>query len=268
MRFVLSHPFRREREKDGARSVEGARTVPCSASLRMVAGGNPPLPRKPSRYTRTGQLRRRRQPISWKTRLILAFVATVAALLAWATIARSLAPTSNTSLTRFDAIIVLGTPADSDGNPQPNQLARVTEAVREYQRGVAPRLILTGGAAHNRFIEARVMARAAEADGIPASALYLEQQAMDTMQNACYADRIMKAHGWRSAEIVSAAEHLPRAAMIFNALPPDSAIEWSTHAAPPLRPVSPAYQSAVSAVEVLKTARYLVWARWADSCAP
>jgi len=226
------------------------------------------LPGKPRRYTRPSGLRRRRKPLSIGTRLILASVVSIAALLAWAAIARSLAPSSNTHLTRFDAIIVLGTPADSDGNPRPNQLARVTEAVREYQRGVAPRLILTGGAAHNRFIEARVMARTAEADGIPASAILLEPQAMDTIQNACFADRIMKAHGWRSAEIVATAEHLPRAAMIFNALPPDSAIQWSTHAAPPLRPVSAAYQSGVSAVEVIKTARYLVWARWADSCAP
>jgi len=226
------------------------------------------LPGKPRRYTRPSGLRRRRKPLSIGTRLILASVVSIAALLAWAAIARSLAPASNTHLTRFDAIIVLGTPADSDGNPRPNQLARVTEAVREYQRGVAPRLILTGGAAHNRFIEARVMARTAEADGIPASAILLEPQAMDTIQNACFADRIMKAHGWRSAEIVATAEHLPRAAMIFNALPPDSAIQWSTHAAPPLRPVSAAYQSGVSAVEVIKTARYLVWARWADSCAP
>ena len=226
------------------------------------------MPGKPRRYTRPSGLRRRRKPLSIGTRLILASVVSIAALLAWAAIARSLAPSSNTHLTRFDAIIVLGTPADSDGNPRPNQLARVTEAVREYQRGVAPRLILTGGAAHNRFIEARVMARTAEADGIPASAILLEPQAMDTIQNACFADRIMKAHGWRSAEIVATAEHLPRAAMIFNALPPDSAIQWSTHAAPPLRPVSAAYQSGVSAVEVIKTARYLVWARWADSCAP
>ena len=226
------------------------------------------MPGKPRRYTRPSGLRRRRKPLSIGTRLILASVVSIAALLAWAAIARSLAPSSNTHLIRFDAISVLGTPADSDGNPRPNQLARVTEAVREYQRGVAPRLILTGGAAHNRFIEARVMARTAEADGIPASAILLEPQAMDTIQNACFADRIMKAHGWRSAEIVATAEHLPRAAMIFNALPPDSAIQWSTHAAPPLRPVSAAYQSGVSAVEVIKTARYLVWARWADSCAP
>ena len=87
--------------------------------------------------------------------------------MAWAAVERHLAPTSNTSLTRFDAIIVLGTPADDDGNPTPYQLASVTEAVHEYSRGIAPRLILTGGAAHNRFVEARVMARTAEAQGIP-----------------------------------------------------------------------------------------------------
>ena len=62
---------------------------------------------------------------------------------------------------------MLGTPADSEGNPTPAQLARVTEAVHEYERGVAPRLIVTGGSTHGNFIEARVMARTAEARGRP-----------------------------------------------------------------------------------------------------
>ena len=194
----------------------------------------------------------------------MAAIALVFVLLGWAAIERSLAPTSNTSLTRFDAIIVLGTPADSDGNPTPDQLARATEAVHEYQRGVAPRLILTGGAAHNRFVEARVMARSAQAQGVPESAILLEPQAMDTIQNACYAARIMRDHGWRSAEVVSSASHLPRAGLIFNSLP----IEWSTHAAPPLSPGSAAYEDAITAVETLKTARYLFWARWTEHCEP
>jgi uncharacterized SAM-binding protein YcdF (DUF218 family) len=190
-------------------------------------------------------------------------------LLGWAAVARSLAPASNTSLTRFDAIIVLGYPADSDGNPKPTQLARVTEAVHEYQRGVAPRLILTGGAAHNRFIEAQVMARSAEAEGIPVSAVFLEPEAMDTIENACYASRIMKAHGWRSAEVVSSDYQLPRAGLIFNALAKDTPrLAWSSHAAPPLSPQSSAYQSALQGVELFKTARYLIWARWFDRCEP
>jgi uncharacterized SAM-binding protein YcdF (DUF218 family) len=208
--------------------------------------------------------RARRKSLGWKPHLALAALVAVLALLAWATVARRLAPTSNSLLTRFDAIIVLGTPADSDGNPKPELLARVTEAVQEYKRGVAPRLILTGGAAQNRFVEARVMARTAQAQGIPESAIFLEPQATDTMQNACYATRIMTAHGWRSAEIVSGAVRLPRAGLIFNSLP----LRWSTHAAPPLSPQSPAYEDAIATVEVLKTVRYLIWARWAERCEP
>jgi uncharacterized SAM-binding protein YcdF (DUF218 family) len=220
----------------------------------------------------TGRKRPENKPLSWKPRLAIAAVAAALVLLIWAAIARGLAPTSNTSLTRFDAIVVLGTPADSDGNPTPEQLARVTEAVHEYQRGIAPRLILTGGATRHSFVEARVMAHTAEAQGIPKSAIFMEPDAKDTIQNACYSARIMKAHGWHSAEIVATAPQLPRASLIFNALPPESlslqSLEWSAHTAPPLSPASSAYEGALTAVEVLKTARYLIWARWADRCEP
>lgn len=196
--------------------------------------------------------------------LVLASIVLILGLLAWAILARSFAPSANTSRTRFDAIIVLGTPTDEDGNPKPVQLARVTEAVHEYERGVAPHIILTGGAAHNSFVEARVMARTAKAQGIPESAILEEPEAMDTIQNACFAARIMKTHGWRSAEVVSSAAHLPRTALIFGRLP----LEWSLHAAPPLEPESAIYSSAVVAAETLKTARYLVWARQIDRCEP
>ena len=185
-------------------------------------------------------------------------------LLAWGVIARQFAPAANTHLSRFDAIVVLGAPADSDGNPTPELLERVSEGVREYERGVAPRLILSGGAAHNRFVEARVMAQAAHAQGIPDSAIYVEPEAKNTIQNACYSTRILKAHGWRSAEVVSAAISLPRAGLIFSRLP----VEWRTHAAPALAPSTPVSTSAAAVVETLKTVRYLVWARQVDRCQP
>ncbi|MGD0830414.1 MAG: YdcF family protein [Terracidiphilus sp.] len=196
--------------------------------------------------------------------MVLAALLLALCLVGWGVIARMLAPASTTALTRFDAIIVLGNPADSDGNPTPEQLARVTEGVREYERGVAPRMILTGGAAHNQFVEARVMARSAQAEGIPASAIVIEPEAKDTIHNACYSVRIMKAHGWHSAEVVSSASHLPRAGLIFSKLP----IEWRTHAAPPLEPQAAAYQWAAASVESLKTLRYLIWARWTEQCEP
>jgi uncharacterized SAM-binding protein YcdF (DUF218 family) len=206
----------------------------------------------------------RRKRLGWRDRLAISAGAAVLALLAWASITREVAPASNTSLTRFDAIIVLGSPADADGNPTPALLARVTEAVREYQRGIAPRLILSGAAAHNRFVEASVMARAAHAQGIPESAIFVEPEATDTIQNACYSARILKAHGWRSAEVVSEAFHLPRAGLIFSRLP----LEWRSHAAPPLSPESGAYAIGASAMETLKTARYLVWTRQTERCEP
>jgi len=223
----------------------------------------------PPRRVFRGASRKRpvRKPLSWELRLAVAAVAAVLFTLVWAILARSLAPMSNTSLTRFDAILVLGTPADSDGNPTPEQLARVAEGVHEYQRGVARHLIFSGGATSHGFVEARVMAHAAEAQGIPESAIIEETEPRNTIQNACYSVRIMKAQGWRSAEVVATAAQLPRAGIIFNALPSQS-LDWSVHTAPLLSPPSTAYEGTRAAVEVLKTARYLIWARWADHCEP
>ena len=193
-----------------------------------------------------------------------------AALLIWAVAARTLAPHANTGRQNFDAIVVLGTPADSDGNPTPELLDRITEGVHEYERGVAPRILVTGAAAHNHFVEADVMARVAEAQGVPASVIFQEPRALDTIQNACYSARILESHGWHSAEVISSSSHLPRAAMIFAHLSsekPAGAMEWRMHAAP--ANLTPGYYSrAADVVETLKTARYLVWSRWVETCAP
>ena len=183
-------------------------------------------------------------------------------LVAWAAIARALAPTENTSQEHFDVLIVLGYPADADGNPTPIELERVTEAVNEYERGVAPRMIISGGAAHNSFVEADVMARVAEAQGIPAAAIVEERTALDTMQNACDSLKIMRLHGWESAEVVSSASHLPRTGLILSRLP----LKWRTHASHALEPEGPWTHAAMTAAEILKTARYLVWARQTEKC--
>lgn len=199
----------------------------------------------------------------WKLRLGLAVFLAIAGLVGWAAVARFTAPVSNTELTRFDAIIVLGSPADPDGNPSPLLLSRISEAVREYERGVAPRLIVTGGTISRGWVEADVMARTAMAQGIPASAIVVENQALNTIQNACYSVRIMKSHGWQSAEIVSTASQLPRAGLIFENMP----IKWRAHAAPPIirgnrRPLGILSNS----LETLKTIRYLVYAQHTERC--
>jgi hypothetical protein len=72
----------------------------------------------------------------------------------------------------------------------------------------------------------------------------------------------MKAHGWRSVEVISSAYHLPRAGLILSR----TSLEWRTHAAPPLEPGSDSAGNAF--LETLKTIRYLVYANWAENCKP
>lgn len=156
--------------------------------------------------------------------LVIAVLAFAAAVGIYETI-----PRSNTPQSRFDAIIVLGYPANADGSPSPIQRERVLEGVREYRAHVAPRLIMTGGAAHNSQVEAAVMARFAERQGVPESAVIVEPQAKNTVQNAFYSVRILKAHGWQSAEVVSSPSHLPRASLIFSHFP----IRYRTRASKP-----------------------------------
>ena len=143
-------------------------------------------------------------------------------------------PTNDTAATHFDTIIVLGTPARPDGTPSPEQRERVLEGVREYRAGIAPHIIMTGGAAHNHFVEADVMAAFARTQGVPADAILEEGQAHDTIQNIYYSAQIMHNHGWNSAEIVSSPYHLGRAALIaeaFDSRQPALRIDWRTHAA-------------------------------------
>jgi uncharacterized SAM-binding protein YcdF (DUF218 family) len=164
----------------------------------------------------------------WFRRLIVfAFLCGVVYVGAVWFLDRSL-PLSNTGASHFDTIIVLGYPSYKDGTPRPEMRERVLEGVREYKAGIAPRLILTGGAAHNEFVEADVMAGVARSQGVPAEAIFEERQAKDTIQNAYYSVQIMEAHGWHSAEVVSSDSHLRRASLIFAHFP----IAWRMHAAP------------------------------------
>lgn len=224
-----------------------------------------PIRRPPHRRRTRHAAPRRRKGVGWRTKLVALTALCGCAVVGWSVLARILAPRGNTDQTHFDAIVVLGNRLDSDGNPTPALLARITEGVHEYERGVAPRLILTGGTTRKPFgPEADVMRRAAESLGLPASAIYLEPEAMDTIQNACYSVRLMKAHGWTSAEIVTTPSHLARAAIILSHTP----IQWSMHVAPPLEQLSKADNAVATASEILKTVRYLLYADWAERCSP
>jgi uncharacterized SAM-binding protein YcdF (DUF218 family) len=161
-------------------------------------------------------------------RLFVGVVSLLVMAIAGAAVGYRSIPDRNTGLVRFDTLIVLGTPARPDGMPSPEQRERTLEGVRELKAGVAPHMILTGGAAHNRFLEAQGMEELALAQGVPANVIVEETQAQNTIQNIYYSEKIMEAHGWKSAEVISSASHLPRTGLILE----HYGFAWRTHAAP------------------------------------
>lgn len=139
-------------------------------------------------------------------------------------------PLGNTRATHFNVLLVLGYPANADGTPAPEQRERVLEAVRQFQAGVAPAIIVSGGAAHNGFVEAKVMAKLAAAAGVPRGAILQETRALDTVQNINYSTEIMRAHGWQSAEVITSPSHVRRASLILLDSP--IRIHWRMQASP------------------------------------
>ncbi len=250
--------------------AQAANTAKRMAAIQVrVDSGEPELTATQTRKRRpTRRKMRRRNERTHRWNMLVRFALSSSALglglLGWGAAARKLVHSSNTSQTQFDAIIVLGYPATTDGDPSPRELASVNEAVREYERGVAPKLIFTGGAVANQFVEARVMAQAAEAQGIPAAAVLTETQARNTLENACFAVRIMHAHGWQSAEVITNPVHQRRAAMIFSRMP----ITWRMRAAPQMEPQPAGGDTAEALWEDAKAAHYLVWERWLERCRP
>jgi uncharacterized SAM-binding protein YcdF (DUF218 family) len=137
-------------------------------------------------------------------------------------------PLANIPLQHFDAILVLGHPCRKDGSPSAEQRERVLEAVRQWRRGIAPRILVSGGAAHNHWVEADSMAHLAEQQGVPAADILEERQSLNTIQNVYYSTAILKAHGWKSVEVVSSWSHIPRATLILEHFP----LLWHTDVAP------------------------------------
>jgi uncharacterized SAM-binding protein YcdF (DUF218 family) len=154
--------------------------------------------------------------LRWMERLLAAFGLLVTLCLLIAFVTYKTVPTANCDLAHFDTVLVLGCPTLVSGQASPEQRERVTEGVREFKAGRAEHMIFSGGPTENQFIEGQVMANLAEAQGVPASAIMVEGEARNTIQNIYFSDQIMRQNGWTSVEVVSSPSHLPRAGLILK----------------------------------------------------
>ena len=165
--------------------------------------------------------------LRWLERVLAVFGLLVLLAVLFVCLTYETIPRHNCKRTHFDTIIVLGAPALPDGNPSPEERARVMEGVREFKAGRAGHIIFSGGAAQNRFVEGEVMAELAEVQGVPVADIVIEGQSKDTIQNIYFSYRLMQQRGWTSAEVVSSPSHLPRAGLILE----HYSFQWQEHAA-------------------------------------
>jgi len=109
-----------------------------------------------------------------------------------------------------DAIVVFGA-AEYSGRPSPVYRARLDHAFDLFQRGVAPAVITTGGAAADpRYSEGGVGHDYLMHRGVPESNLIAETQGSDTAQSAARIGVIMRTNHMHSCVAVSDAYHVFR----------------------------------------------------------
>jgi len=110
-----------------------------------------------------------------------------------------------------DAIVVLGA-AQYRGRPSPVLRARLDQAVGLFARGIAPRLVLTGGIAEgDTASEAAVSRTYVMRQGVPDSAILLENEGRTTHQSMRAVALLLHSREMDRAVVVSDGLHLFRA---------------------------------------------------------
>lgn len=117
-----------------------------------------------------------------------------------------------------DCIIVLGAAAWHD-KPSPVLTERLNHAIKLYKNGKSEFIILTGGYGKGaKHAESEVGSDYCIKMGIPETALRVEKESNNTIDNLREAKKVMKSEQWKSALLVSDPWHLKRARRMANDL--------------------------------------------------
>ena len=117
-----------------------------------------------------------------------------------------------------DAIIVLGA-AQYEGRPSPVLKARLDHAASLWNRGLAPRMIVTGGrGVGDTTSEAAVGRRYLVQRGIPAGSIWMDTEGLTTSQSMVAVRRLLGTKASPSVLIVSDPFHMLRLAILTRRL--------------------------------------------------
>jgi uncharacterized SAM-binding protein YcdF (DUF218 family) len=116
--------------------------------------------------------------------------------------------------TKAQAIVVLGA-AQYNGRPSPVLAARLDHALDLYRRGIAPKIVTTGGnQPGDRFTEASTGASYLIRHGVPESAIELETQGSTSWESLAAAARFLRKEHITDVVLVSSPWHALRTEQI------------------------------------------------------
>ncbi len=141
--------------------------------------------------------------VAWYTTLIIVAIWLLAlgAVITWGSRDRAKAS---------DAIVVLGA-AQYWGKPSPVLKARLDHAVTLWRRGLAPRVVLTGGVGvGDTTSEAAVSRKYVLGEGIPDSAILLETTGRTTRESLRSVANVLRSRNQRNVILVSDPFHMLR----------------------------------------------------------
>jgi uncharacterized SAM-binding protein YcdF (DUF218 family)/glycosyltransferase involved in cell wall biosynthesis len=118
-----------------------------------------------------------------------------------------------------DAIVVFAGGVGESGKAGGGAQERVSHAVDLYRAGYAPRVLFSTGYVFT-FREAEVMKAVAIANGVPDTAIVLEEKATNTYENVELTRRMLDERGWRRILLVSSPYHMRRALLTWKEVAP------------------------------------------------
>ena len=143
-------------------------------------------------------------------RRVLLWAAGVVAILWLASLGAVLSWGVQDDAQKADAIVVLGA-AQYRGKPSPVLRARLDHALALWRRGLAPLLVLTGGAGQGDSISEAAAGRAYMVNlGVPDSSLLLENEGRTSSQSLRAAVDLLRARRLATAIVVSDPFHMLR----------------------------------------------------------
>ena len=116
-----------------------------------------------------------------------------------------------------DVIIVLGAGIRRDGRAGWALTRRAEMGAELWQQGIAPKILCTGAQADGYpRSEAAACRELLLRNGVPESAIMMEENSRSTEENAIYSTQILDANNWDHVVLVSDSYHMLRAEWLFR----------------------------------------------------